>query len=94
MDVPGLNVLRNKDFTEKIISSINKLVKDIVMGKMATEIYKRAKKIHPIQNVDVWKTRVLNLPTIKLEDEQPPKPPAEKPEKEEKKTEEPVKAEA
>ncbi|NHJ48197.1 MAG: 30S ribosomal protein S3ae [Asgard group archaeon] len=72
----------------------DKLVREIVMGKMATEIYKRAKKIHPIQNVDVWKTRVLNLPTIKLEEEQPPKPPAEKPEKEEKKTEEAVKVEA
>ncbi|MFX1276508.1 MAG: hydrogenase formation protein HypD [Promethearchaeota archaeon] len=29
MDIPGLKVLRSKEFTEKIISSINKLVKDI-----------------------------------------------------------------
>ena len=53
--------------------AFDKHVMDLVTGKMATEIYKRAKKVHPIQNVDVWKSRVLNLPTIKLEDE-PPKP--------------------
>jgi small subunit ribosomal protein S3Ae len=57
----------------------NKLVLDIVTGKMATEIYKRSKKIHPIQNVDVWKSRVLNLPTIKLEDIEPPKEEPKKP---------------
>ena len=51
----------------------DKLVMDLVTGKMATEIYKRAKKVHPIQNVDVWKSRVLNLPTMVLEPE-PPKP--------------------
>jgi len=54
----------------------DKLIRDIVSGKMATEIYKKAKKIHPIQNVDVWKTRVLNLPTIKLEEEKPVEQPA------------------
>jgi small subunit ribosomal protein S3Ae len=62
----------------------DKLVKDLVMGKMATEIYKKAKKVHPIQNVDVWKSRVLNLPTIKLEEEAPPAP---EPKTEEKKVE-------
>ncbi|MCK5183706.1 MAG: 30S ribosomal protein S3ae [Candidatus Heimdallarchaeota archaeon] len=51
----------------------DKLIMDLVTGKMATEIYKRAKKVHPIQNVDVWKSRVLNLPTMVLEPE-PPKP--------------------
>jgi len=53
--------------------SFEKHVMDLVTGKMATEIYKRAKKVHPIQNVDVWKSRVLNLPTMVLEPE-PPKP--------------------
>ncbi|NHJ40472.1 MAG: 30S ribosomal protein S3ae, partial [Asgard group archaeon] len=49
-------------------TSFDKFVLDVVSGKIATEIYKRSKKIHPIQNVDIWKTRVLNLPTIKLEE--------------------------
>ncbi len=52
----------------------DKYVMEIVTGKMATEIYKRAKKIHPIQNVDIWKSRVLNLPTIKLEEAPKPAP--------------------
>jgi small subunit ribosomal protein S3Ae len=63
--------------TEKM--PFEKHVMDLVTGKMATEIYKRAKKVHPIQNVDVWKSRVLNLPTIKLEDEPKPTPVKEKP---------------
>ncbi|MBN1330847.1 MAG: 30S ribosomal protein S3ae [Candidatus Heimdallarchaeota archaeon] len=47
----------------------DKFIADLVAGKIATEIYKKAKKIHPIQNVDIWKSRVVNLPTIKLPDE-------------------------
>lgn len=46
-------------------------VKDLVGGRVATEVYKASKKIHPTQNVDVWKSRVLNQPTIKLEPEAP-----------------------
>lgn len=64
--------------------SFEKFVKDLVSGKLATEIYKQAKKIHPVQNVDIWKSRVINLPTMILEEEPKPapetetKPPAEK----------------
>ena len=29
MDVPGLNILRNKEFTEKIVDNINKIVKEL-----------------------------------------------------------------
>ena len=29
MDVPGIDILRRKDFTEKIINSINRLAKEI-----------------------------------------------------------------
>ncbi|MGC9781097.1 MAG: 30S ribosomal protein S3ae [Candidatus Heimdallarchaeota archaeon] len=62
-------------------------VKDLVAGKIATAIYKKARKIHPIQNVDVWKSRVINLPTITLPVEAPPaapKPAEAKPEAESK----------
>jgi len=75
----------------------DKLVNEIVSGRLATEIYKKSKKIHPIQNVDVWKSRVVNLPTIILEEEEVPlatpkpetlKAEEPKPEKEEAKPEE------
>ncbi|MHA1502599.1 MAG: 30S ribosomal protein S3ae [Candidatus Heimdallarchaeota archaeon] len=52
-----------------------KLVNDIVSGRLATEIYKKSKKIHPIQNVDIWKSRVVNLPTMILPDEPVAAPP-------------------
>ena len=68
-------------------SPFDKFIKDIVSGKIATEIYKQAKKVHPVQNVDVWKSRVVNLPTIKLEDEEKPEL---KPEDEEKTEEKPT----
>lgn len=29
MDIPGLDVLRSKEFTSKIIESINKIIKEI-----------------------------------------------------------------
>ena len=29
MDIPGIKILRSREFTEKIIKSINKIVKDI-----------------------------------------------------------------
>ncbi len=61
----------------------DKFVTDLVAGKIATEIYKKSKKIHPIQNVDIWKSRVVNLPTIKLAEE-PPKQTQSVEEKEEK----------
>ncbi|HUU77837.1 MAG TPA: 30S ribosomal protein S3ae [candidate division Zixibacteria bacterium] len=57
--------------------SFEKYVKDLVSGKLATEIYKQAKKIHPVQNVDIWKSRVINLPTMILEEEPKPAPEAE-----------------
>ena len=60
----------------------DKHVLDLVTGKMATEIYKRAKKVHPIQNVDVWKSRVLNLPTMVIEEEKPKPAPAKETPKE------------
>lgn len=58
-------------------------VKELVIGKTATEIYKKARKVHPIQNVDVWKSRVVNLPTKEITEE----------EEEEAETEEEIEAE-
>jgi ribosomal protein S3AE len=46
----------------------SKFVRYLISGKLATEIYKKAKKVHPVQTVDVWKSRVLNLPTISEEE--------------------------
>jgi len=67
-----------------------KLVNEIVSGRLATEIYKKSKKIHPIQNVDIWKSRVVNLPTIVLEEEvKPAAPKPEEPKTETPKAEEP-----
>ncbi|HUT79744.1 MAG TPA: 30S ribosomal protein S3ae [Candidatus Bathyarchaeia archaeon] len=61
----------------------DKFVADLVAGKIATEIYKKSKKIHPVQNVDIWKSRVVNLPTIKLPEEPPKTVPQPIEEKEE-----------
>ncbi|MFW9923396.1 MAG: 30S ribosomal protein S3ae [Candidatus Thorarchaeota archaeon] len=57
--------------------SFEKYVKDLIGGKLATEIYKRVKKIHPVQNVDIWKSKVANQPTIILTDEEEQKASAE-----------------
>ena len=74
-------------------SPFDKFIKDIVSGKIATEIYKQAKKIHPVQNVDVWKSRVISLPTIKL-DEVKPEPKTEEKVEEKPAEEKPVEVES
>ncbi len=72
----AIRKIMNEAITKRAAKTPYELfVKDLVAGKMATDIYKKARKIHPIQNVDVWKSRVINLPTITLPVEAPPAAP-------------------
>ncbi|MEA2070095.1 MAG: 30S ribosomal protein S3ae, partial [Asgard group archaeon] len=60
-----------------------KFVNDLISGRLATAIYKKARKVHPIQNVDVWKSLVVNYPKITAEEKEETKEkPKEKPKEE------------
>jgi len=92
-----------KTITEEAANStMSEFVKNILDGKIGSEIYKSCKQLYPVKRIEIYKTEVVSQPTIMIADKKPKKEekPEEKPEektdkkekkpkkKEEKKTEE------
>ena len=77
-------------------NTMSEFVKDILDGRVGSDIYKNCKKLYPVKRVEIYKTEVISQPTIMIEDKKPkkeeekiePEKKEEKPKKEEKKTEE------
>jgi small subunit ribosomal protein S3Ae len=73
-------------------NTLSEFVKDILDGRVGSDIYKNCKKLYPVKRVEIYKTEVISQPTILIEDKKPKKkeekPEEEKiePEKKEKKT--------
>jgi small subunit ribosomal protein S3Ae len=73
-------------------NTLSEFVKDILDGRVGSDIYKNCKKLYPVKRVEIYKTEVISQPTIMIEDKKPKKreekPVEEKiePEKKEKKT--------
>jgi small subunit ribosomal protein S3Ae len=84
-------------------STMYEFIKNILDGKMGSEIYKNCKKLYPVKRIEIFKTEVTQQPTIMISEKKPKKKeeekteekPAEKkeevPKKREKKTEKEVK---
>ena len=80
-------------------TTLAEFVKNILDGKIGSDIYKSCKKLYPVKRVEIYKAEVVSHPTIMVEEKKPKKKevekPAEKPEepkaeeKEEKKEEKP-----
>jgi len=75
-------------------NTLSEFVRDILDGRVGSDIYKNCKKLYPVKRVEIYKTEVISQPTIMIEDKKPKKK-EEKPEeekkvekKEEKRTEE------
>jgi len=62
-------------------NTMSEFVKDILDGRVGSDIYKNCKKLYPVKRVEIYKTEVISQPTIMIEDKKQKK-------KEEKKTEE------
>jgi len=60
-------------------------VKYIIEGKVGSDIYKNCKKLYPVKRVDIYKTEVIQDPTIMIEDK--PKKPKKEEKEEDKETE-------
>ena len=54
-------------------STLSEFVKNIIDGKIGSEIYKACKKLYPVKRVEIYKTEVISPPTVKIEDEKPAK---------------------
>ena len=87
-------------------NTLYELVKNILDGKVGSDIYKNCKKLYPVKRIEIYKTEVISQPTIMVEEKKPKKEEKEetkepvekekKPTKKEKKTEDvkPEKTEA
>lgn len=68
------------------VSTLSEFMKNILDGRMGSEIYKNCKKLYPVKRIEIHKTEVISPPTVTIEEKKPKK--EEKEETEEKKTEE------
>ena len=57
--------------------TLNSFLKDSFEGKLGTEIYKHCKNLYPVRRVEIYKTEVLRLPTVHIEEEPEEKKPEE-----------------
>ena len=53
--------------------TLNEFLKEILEGRMGSEIYKNCKKFYPVKRVEIHKTEINQLPTIIIEDKKPKK---------------------
>jgi len=63
-------------------TTMSEFVKNILDGKIGSEIYKNCKKLYPVKRIEIYKTEVVSHPTIMIADKKP-----KKEEKSEEKTE-------
>ena len=69
--------------------TLNEFVKYIIDGKTGSDIYKNCKRLYPVKRVDIYKTEVIQDPTIMIEDK-PKKPKKEEKEEEKEETKEEI----
>jgi small subunit ribosomal protein S3Ae len=78
------------------VNTLSELVKEILDGKIGSDIYKNCKKLYPVKRIEIYKTQVISSPTVMIEDKKSKKE-EEKPEEEsselEKKEKKPAKKE-
>jgi small subunit ribosomal protein S3Ae len=67
-------------------STLSEFMKNILDGRMGSEIYKNCKKLYPVKRIEIHKTEVISNPTIVIEEKKPKK-------EEKKETKEPEKIE-
>ena len=59
--------------------TLSEFIKYIIEGKLGSDIYKSCKTFYPVRRIEIYKTEVLQQPTIEIEEPKPVEP-EEKPE--------------
>ena len=54
-------------------STLSEFVRNILDGKMGSEIYKNCKTLYPVKRIEIYKTEVVSQPTIEIKDKKPAK---------------------
>ena len=81
-------------FDQGTTNTFSEFIKNILDGKVGSDIYLNCKKLYPVKRIEIYKTQVISQPTIVIEEKKPKKEEKEepteekKPEKKEKKKEE------
>jgi small subunit ribosomal protein S3Ae len=47
--------------------TFDQIVQEIVLGKIASDVYNEAKKISPLRHVGIRKTKLISRPTAEVE---------------------------
>jgi small subunit ribosomal protein S3Ae len=79
------SVMKETIFKEAKAKTLNEFLKDMLEGRIGSEIFKNCKNLYPVKRVEIYKTEIKVLPSVK---EEPPSK-KEEPKKEEKKKAEP-----
>jgi len=54
-------------------ATMSEFIKNILDGKIGSEIYKNCKKFYPVKRIEIYKTEVISQPTIMIADKKPKK---------------------
>jgi len=73
--------------------TLSEFVRDILDGKIGSDIYKNCKKLYPVKRIEIYKTEVVSQPTVIIEDKKPKKVEKEESKEPEKKEKKPAKKE-
>jgi len=69
--------------------TLSEFMKNILDGRMGSEIYKNCKKLYPVKRIEIHKTQVISQPTIIIEEKKQKKEVKEEPKEPEKKEKKP-----
>jgi len=53
--------------------TLSEFIKNILDGRMGSEIYKNCKKLYPVKRIEIHKTEVISQPTVKIDEKIPKK---------------------
>ncbi|MBN2603901.1 MAG: 30S ribosomal protein S3ae [Candidatus Thermoplasmatota archaeon] len=51
-------------------STMSEFIKEVIDGKVGSDIYKNCKKLYPVKRVEIFKTQVLGSPSIEIEEKE------------------------
>jgi len=74
-------------------NTLSEFVKNILDGKVGSDIYKNCKKLYPVKRIEIYKTEVISQPTVMIEEKKPKKEEKEEPKEPEEKAKKPAKKE-
>jgi len=66
-------IMKDTVLKEGKAKTLNEFLIDTLDGKIGSEIYKNCKNIYPVKRIEVYKTEIIRLPTVVVEEKKPSK---------------------